>query len=247
MSEAPVTEDLFSAQAQFPLSLQNVFKTFEQGGEKIEILKNASLNIREGEAVALVGPSGSGKSTLLQIAGLLDRADEGEIIVGGVSVNVANEAARTRLRRREIGFVYQFHHLLPELTAQENISLPQRLAGLARKEADERSFELLSMLRLGERAGHYPAQLSGGEQQRVAIARAIANAPRLLIADEPTGNLDVHTGEDVWNLMQMLVRQTGLAALIATHNLDLARRMDRIITLENGFVKDITASLSTKG
>ena len=241
MSEAQ-TKDLFeaAADANAPLVLQSVFKTFEQGGEKIEVLKNASFRIREGESVALVGPSGSGKSTLLQIAGLLDRPDEGEIVIGGVSVAVASDSERTRLRRRDIGFVYQFHHLLPELTAKENISLPQRLAGLGRVEADERSIELLTMLRLKDRAEHLPGQLSGGEQQRVAIARAIANAPRLLIADEPTGNLDVNTGEDVWRLMQILVRQTGLAALIATHNLELAAQMDRVITLENGFIKDIS-------
>ena len=208
-------------------------------------MQGVNLAIYPGEAVALVGPSGSGKSTLLQIAGLLDRADSGEIVVGGMALSDAADATRTRLRRNEIGFVYQFHHLLPELTALENVSLPQRLAGLARDEADSRSLELLTMLRLQDRASHFPSQLSGGEQQRVAIARSIANAPSLLIADEPTGNLDVKTGEEVWRLMQQLVHHTGLAALIATHNLELAARMDRIITLEEGKIKDITSSFST--
>jgi lipoprotein-releasing system ATP-binding protein len=238
-------EDMPDHNAASPLMLQNVGKSFHQGGADLHVLQGVNLSLQAGEAVALVGPSGSGKSTLLQIAGLLDKADTGTISVAGTALDDASEAMRTRLRRREIGFVYQFHHLLPELTAQENISLPQRLAGLGRVEADERSFEILSMLRLGERASHFPSQLSGGEQQRVAIGRAIANAPSLLIADEPTGNLDVRTGEEVWHILQLLVRQTGLAALIATHNLELAARMDRVITLEDGQIKDITASFST--
>lgn len=247
MSETMAEPDLFDegAAENAPLMLKDVRKNFQQGGGEIQVLQGVNLAIYPGEAVALVGPSGSGKSTLLQIAGLLDRADSGEIVVGGMALSDAADATRTRLRRNEIGFVYQFHHLLPELTALENVSLPQRLAGLARDEADSRSLELLTMLRLQDRASHFPSQLSGGEQQRVAIARSIANAPSLLIADEPTGNLDVKTGEEVWRLMQQLVHHTGLAALIATHNLELAARMDRIITLEEGKIKDITSSFST--
>jgi lipoprotein-releasing system ATP-binding protein len=195
------------------------------------VLKGATASLYPGEAVALLGPSGAGKSTLLHIAGLLERPDGGAVVINGVDCVKLGDSDRTRMRRAEIGFVYQFHHLLPEFSALENVVLPQLILGLSRVEAEERARQLLDSLGIAERADHRPAQLSGGEQQRVAIARAVANGPGLLLADEPTGNLDPPTAERVFEQLLSLVRQSGVAVLIATHNLDLAARMDRILRL----------------
>ncbi|MBZ0217398.1 MAG: ABC transporter ATP-binding protein, partial [Fimbriimonadaceae bacterium] len=216
------------------VELRDVRRTFIQGPREIEVLRGVDLALQPGETVALVGPSGAGKSTLLHIAGLLERPNSGAVIMDGVDCVQISDRDRTRIRRFEIGFVYQSHRLLPEFSALENVILPQRIAGLSAREARERAMALLAMLDLSPRADHRPAELSGGEQQRVAIARAVANAPRLLLADEPTGNLDVDTGERVFNKLLSIVRESGLAALIATHNLDLAARMDRIVHLEHG-------------
>ena len=217
------------------LRLVNIERHFRQGRERpLEVLNGANLVLHAGEMVALVAPSGAGKSTLLHIAGLLERPDGGEVIIAGTPCGDLDDAARTAKRRLEIGFVYQFHHLLPEFTAIENLVIPQLIRGLGRREAETRALQLLAYLRLEARAGHRPSELSGGEQQRVAIARAVANAPRLLLADEPTGNLDPHTADHVFNALEALVRASGLAALIATHNLELAGRMDRVVTLEEG-------------
>jgi lipoprotein-releasing system ATP-binding protein len=190
--------------------------------------------LRPGETVALVGPSGAGKSTLLHIAGLLERPDAGEVMIDGRACGRMSDSERTEIRRGHLGFVYQFHHLLPEFSALENVMLPQMIAGVARGKARERARHLLSLVGLGPRESHRPARLSGGEQQRVAIVRALANEPRVLLGDEPTGNLDQHTAEDVMRVLIEVVRTAGLAALIATHNLDLARRLDRVVGLEEG-------------
>ncbi|MEO5337708.1 MAG: ABC transporter ATP-binding protein [Magnetospirillum sp. WYHS-4] len=216
------------------LRLSGILRTFHQGKSDLEILRGAELSIREGEIVGLVGPSGAGKSTLLHIAGLLEKPDAGEIEVCGEACSKLGDDRRTLLRRHFMGFVYQYHHLLPEFTALENVVIPQVIAGLGRSEARERATQLLAAMGLADRAEHRPARLSGGEQQRVAIARALANAPRLLLADEPTGNLDPHTAEEVFGVLLKLARGAGLAALIATHNPDLARRMDRILRVEEG-------------
>jgi lipoprotein-releasing system ATP-binding protein len=205
-----------------------------QGPRTIEVLKGASAVFFPGEAVALLGPSGAGKSTLLHIAGLLEQPDAGVVRIGGINCVKLGDSERTRLRRAEIGFVYQFHHLLPEFSALENVVLPQLILGLKRSEAETQARELLSSLGLGERVAHRPAQLSGGEQQRVAIARAVANGPKVLLADEPTGNLDPPTAERVFEQLLSLIRQSGVAAVIATHNLDLAARMDRTLRLMDG-------------
>ena len=198
------------------------------------MLRGASLTLEPGEIVALVGPSGAGKSTLLHVAGLLEKPDGGQVWLQGRDCGRMGDGERTAMRRNAIGFVYQFHHLLPEFTAVENVMLPQMIAGLSKSVARARAMELLGMVGLAKRASHRPAKLSGGEQQRVAIVRALANAPRVLIGDEPTGNLDHHTADDVMNALVAIVRNVGLGALIATHNLELARRMDRIVTLEDG-------------
>jgi lipoprotein-releasing system ATP-binding protein len=198
------------------------------------VLEGVDLTVQPGEVVALVAPSGAGKSTLLHIAGLLDTPDEGAVLIGGADMTRLSDRRRTATRRAEVGFVYQFHHLLPEFTAAENIVLPQLANGVARAEAEARAMDLLNRVGVGARADHRPAALSGGEQQRVAFCRALANAPRLLLADEPTGNLDPGTSERVFAALMDLVRGTGLAALIATHNLDLAARMDRILRLDKG-------------
>ena len=219
-----------------PLSLRDVRRTFQQGDRKLEVLRGVTLDLKAGEIVALVGQSGSGKSTLLHIAGLLERPDGGDVIVDGKSAGKAGDGARTALRRKFLGFVYQYHHLLPEFSALENVMLPQMLAGLSRSESRVRSDALLSMVGLKERADHRPGRLSGGEQQRVAIARAVANAPRVLLADEPTGNLDHATSDTVFRQLLALTRGAGLAALIATHNPELAGRMDRIVRLEDGVI-----------
>ncbi len=219
-----------------PLRLQAVERHYAQGDERLHILTGADLVLGAGEMVALVAPSGAGKSTLLHIAGLLERPDGGEVIVDGLSSAKLDDAARTKLRRESIGFVYQSHYLLGEFTALENVMMPQMLRGLGRAEARKRASELLRLLGLAERESHRPVALSGGEQQRVAIARAIANAPRVLLADEPTGNLDPPTAERVFAMLGAIVRATGLAALVATHNLELAARMDRRVTLRDGKV-----------
>ena len=218
------------------LELREIAREYGQGDSVLQVLKGASLTLMPGEMVALVAPSGTGKSTLLQIAGLLEKPTAGEVMLGGREATALSDDERTTLRRNDIGFVYQFHHLLPEFSARENIMLPQLIAGLPLQEAGARADEMLDYLRIGHRAEHRPAELSGGEQQRVAIARAVANAPRLLLADEPTGNLDPQTASYVFEALEALVRQSGLSALIATHNLDLAARMDRQVTLDDGQV-----------
>ncbi|WP_180897349.1 ABC transporter ATP-binding protein [Martelella soudanensis] len=218
------------------LQLRAIAREYGQGDSVLQVLKGASLTLMPGEMVALVAPSGTGKSTLLQIAGLLEKPTSGEVMLGGREATALSDDERTALRRNDIGFVYQFHHLLPEFSARENIMLPQLIAGLSSQEAGVRADEMLEYMRIGHRAEHRPTELSGGEQQRVAIARAVANAPRLLLADEPTGNLDPQTASYVFEALEALVRQSGLSALIATHNLDLAARMDRQVTLSDGQV-----------
>jgi lipoprotein-releasing system ATP-binding protein len=217
-----------------PLSLRGIKRTFVQGDRRLEVLRDITLDLNPGEIVALVGQSGSGKSTLLHIAGLLERPDSGDIIVDGKSAGAAADAERTTLRRRFLGFVYQYHHLLPEFSAIENVMLPQMLNGRSRRQARAKAAELLAMVQLQDRAQHRPGRLSGGEQQRVAIARAVANAPRVLLADEPTGNLDASTADTVFQQLLALVRNTGMAALVATHNPELAGRMDRTVRLKDG-------------
>lgn len=216
------------------LDVAGLAKTFHQGGVDLTIFKDLSMQLRSGEIVALVGASGSGKSTLLQMVGLLDAPTSGTITINGQKATGLNDNARTRLRREAIGFVYQFHYLLPEFSAEENVVLPQMIAGEKRKEAKIRAGKILGALGLGHRLDHRPARLSGGEQQRVAIARAIANRPKLLLADEPTGNLDEKTSDEVFQMLLELTRSAGIGALIATHNLDLADRMDRVLELKNG-------------
>ena len=220
--------------------LHAIERKYTQGAAMLEILKGAELAVWPGQSVALIAPSGTGKSTLLHIAGLLEHPDAGEVYVDGTATSALSDAERTRIRRTEIGFVYQFHHLLPEFSAAENVMLPQMIRGLSKKEARKRADELLSYLGLKERLEHRPSQLSGGEQQRVAIARAVANAPRILLADEPTGNLDPRTSAHVFQALAQLVRASGLAAVIATHNLELAGRMDRRVTLQEGRVVEMT-------
>jgi lipoprotein-releasing system ATP-binding protein len=216
------------------LSLKGLKRTFHQGPETLHVLKGIDLDLYPGEIIALLGPSGSGKSTLLQTAGLLEKSDGGDVIIDGKKCAHLNDAVRTQIRRDVLGFVYQFHHLLPEFDAEENIILPQMIAGRSYGEAQGRARELLKEVGILDRASHRPARLSGGEQQRVAIVRALANRPKVLLADEPTGNLDEHTAEAVFEKLIQLVRQENLAALIATHNKDLAKRMDRTFTLHEG-------------
>lgn len=221
------------------LELAGITRGFEEGDRELQILKGADLRIEAGQMVALVAPSGTGKSTLLHIAGLLERPDEGDVFLGPVNCSELSDDERTAIRRNDIGFVYQFHHLLPEFTAQENVMMPQMIRGLPKEVAAERADELLKYLRMGERGSHRPSELSGGEQQRVAVARAVANAPRILLLDEPTGNLDPKTASHVFEALSALVRASGVATLFATHNMELAARMDRAITLEDGLVKDL--------
>jgi lipoprotein-releasing system ATP-binding protein len=216
------------------LELEGVVHGYSQGGVRLEVLRGASLAVDRGEIVALVGPSGAGKSTLLHIAGLLERPDGGEVVVDGTPCGKLSDDRRTRLRRRRLGFIYQFHHLLPEFSAVENVILPQMVADVRRDKARSRARELLGTVGLSERESHRPAQLSGGEQQRVAVARALANEPTVLLADEPTGNLDQHTADEVFAEIIRVVRGAGVAALVATHNPDLAKRMDRTVLLEEG-------------
>ena len=222
------------------LFLEAIERRYHQGEATLEILNRAELAVWSGQSVALIGPSGAGKSTLLHIAGLLEHADAGEVYVDGVATSSLSDAERTQIRRTDIGFVYQFHHLLPEFSALENVMLPQMIRGLSREQARRRAVELLSYLGLAPRVGHRPAELSGGEQQRVAIARAVANAPRVLLADEPTGNLDTRTSEHVFATLSQLVHASGLAAVVATHNMELARRMDRRITIREGLLVELS-------
>jgi len=221
------------------LHLNNLTRRYGAAETAVEVLKGAELALWPGEAVALVAPSGAGKSTLLHLAGLLETPDGGEVFVAGRPTSEMSDGARTALRRSHIGFVYQFHHLMPEFSAEENIALPQMIAGLARSEAAARARELLAYLGLSARARHRPAELSGGEQQRVAIARALANAPQLLLADEPTGNLDPKTADHVFATLASLVKASRVAALIATHNMEIAARMDRRVTIREGRVAEV--------
>jgi lipoprotein-releasing system ATP-binding protein len=240
MNEAPrKIGEAKSGEKEPAVFLHAIERRYSQGTATLEILKSAELAIWPGQSVALIAPSGTGKSTLLHIAGLLEHPDAGEVYVDGQPTSSLSDAERTRIRRTEIGFVYQFHHLLPEFSAVENVMLPQMIRGLSKPEAYKRAEELLSYLGLKERLEHRPSQLSGGEQQRVAIARAVANAPRILLADEPTGNLDPKTAEHVFGALSQLVHASGFAAVIATHNLQLASRMDRRVTLQDGKVVEM--------
>lgn len=227
MSEVTNAQDL-------AMELLAVERHYAQGDEKLTILNGVNFKLNRGETVALIAPSGAGKSTLLHMAGLLERPDGGEVIVDGVACTHLSDEQRTDVRGKKIGFVYQFHHLLPEFSASENVVIPQLISGLEKKEAEVRAKELLEYLKLGHRISHRPTELSGGEQQRVAIARAVANAPSVLLADEPTGNLDPETASYVFEALEALVKQSGLSAMVATHNHDLARKMDRCVTLKDG-------------
>jgi len=220
------------------IRLDNIVRTFEQGGTRLAVLQGVSLALGRGELVALVGPSGAGKSTLLHIAGLLEQPTSGTVTIDDTVATDLSDKERTLLRRRSLGFVYQFHHLLPEFSAEENIILPQMIAGVRRRQARLRARELLERVGLTARASHRPARLSGGEQQRVAIARALANRPQILIADEPTGNLDHKTADAAFEILTELVRADGMSALVATHNLELAARMDRVLELKDGIITE---------
>jgi lipoprotein-releasing system ATP-binding protein len=232
--------EVTEADEELPIvALHDIERHYRQGDSDLHVLNGVDLAVFPGQSVALVAPSGAGKSTLLHIAGLLEHPDHGEVYIDGRGTAMLPDHERTRIRRQEIGFVYQSHHLLPEFTALENVMLPQMIRGLSRREARARATELLAYLGLKDRLPHRPAELSGGEQQRVAIARAVANAPRILLADEPTGNLDVHTAEHVFHALTQLVRASGLASIIATHNMDLAARMDRRVTIREGKVLEM--------
>jgi lipoprotein-releasing system ATP-binding protein len=222
------------------LVLTDVHRHYGQGDKIVRVLEAANLVVNSGELVALVAPSGAGKSTLLHLSGLLESPQGGEIEIMGIPTSKLGDRGRTQLRRSTVGYVYQFHHLLPEFTALENVSMPQLIAGKSPAEADKRSMDLLDLLGVGPRASHRPAELSGGEQQRIAIARAAANHPKVILADEPTGNLDPETSDLVFAALANLIKNEGAAALIATHNHDLARRADRIVTLKGGLVVDHT-------
>ena len=222
------------------LVLTDVHRHYGQGDKIVRVLEAANLTVNSGELVALVAPSGAGKSTLLHLSGLLESPQSGEVAIMGIPTSRLGDRGRTQLRRSTVGYVYQFHHLLPEFTALENVSMPQLIAGQSPAEADTRSMELLDLLGVAPRASHRPAELSGGEQQRIAIARAAANHPKVILADEPTGNLDPETSDLVFAALANLIRNEGAAALIATHNHDLARRADRIVTLKGGLVVDHT-------
>lgn len=223
--------------SDYALELAGLEKAYNRGKPSgVVVLRGATLEVKRGEVVALVAPSGAGKSTLLHIAGLLDTPDQGSVALGGRNMVGLGDKARTEARRAEVGFIYQFHHLLPEFSALENVVIPQLANGVGQKAAETRAMELLTRVGVAPRAAHRPAALSGGEQQRVAFCRALANAPRLLLADEPTGNLDPATSDQVFGALMALVRETGLAALIATHNMELAARMDRVVRLDQGRV-----------
>ena len=235
-----MSESKSSRSAPQPLlELKDVWRSYNQGGSKLNVLTGASLTVRAGEMTALVGPSGSGKSTLLNIAGLLEQPDSGKVFIDAVDSGRLRQGKRTLLRREHIGFVFQFHRLLPEFSALENVMIPQMLNGLDKFEAADRADQLLAMVGLRDRADHRPGLLSGGEQQRVAIARAVANAPRVLLADEPTGNLDPDTAKDVFGHLAAITRATQTAALVVTHNQQLALNMDSILTIENGHVVEL--------
>ena len=235
-----MSEAMLSRSASQPLlELKDVWRSYNQGGSKLDVLTGASLTVRAGEMKALVGPSGSGKSTLLNIAGLLEQPDSGTVFIDEVDSGRLRQGKRTLLRRQHIGFVFQFHRLLPEFSALENVMIPQMLNGLDKFEAADRAGQLLAMVGLQDRADHRPGLLSGGEQQRVAIARAVANAPRVLLADEPTGNLDPDTAKDVFGHLAAITRATQTAALVVTHNQQLALNMDSILTIENGHVVEL--------
>ncbi len=221
------------------LKLDNVRRSFTQGPRTIEVLRGLILDLHAGETIALVGPSGAGKSTLLQIAGLLEPPSSGKVFVDGEDCSFMSDAERTNVRRNKIGFIYQSHRLLPEFSAEENIMLPQRIAGRSKTDAKARAAELLALMGLEERGDHRPSELSGGEQQRTAFARAIANGPEILLADEPTGNLDIETGERVFSLLVSIVKETNLGTLIATHNMELAARMDRVVKLSDGVLTEV--------
>lgn len=220
------------------LSLRGVTRTYPTAQGGLTVLRGVDLDVRAGEVVGLIGPSGSGKSSLLHAAGLLERPTAGQVRIDGQDAGALDERGRTRLRLRSIGFVYQFHHLLPEFDARDNVALPMRIAGMGEGEARRRADDLLTALGLGDRLTHQPAQLSGGEQQRVAIARALANGPRLLLADEPTGNLDPTTSQAVFEALRERAKTTGVAALIATHNMELAGHMDRVFALKDGHLEE---------
>jgi len=239
MEHAEVEPDEQGEEQTPVLFLHQVERHYRQGDELLYILRGADLAVWAGQSVALVAPSGAGKSTLLHLAGLLEHPDAGEVYIDGRPTSTLADSERTRIRRSEIGFVYQSHHLLPEFSALENVLLPQMIRGLSSREATARGMELLNYLGLGNRVTHRPAELSGGEQQRVAIARAVANAPRILLADEPTGNLDPHTAEHVFGTLTDLVKASGLATIMATHNMDLAARMDRRVTIREGVVHEL--------
>lgn len=224
------------------LSLKNICKSFYQGQQKLDVLRNVDFEIASGEIVALIGPSGSGKSTLLQISGLLELPDSGHIYLDGQDCFIANDSVRTSLRRDFLGFVYQYHNLLPDFNALENVIIPQLIAGKSYKAAKERAKWLLDKMKLDGRFTHRPAELSGGEQQRVAIARALANTPKLLLADEPTGNLDPKTSDIVFEALLSIIKETGLAALIATHNMELAKSMDKQVSLQDGQLVELGLS-----
>ena len=226
------------ALAAAALRLDKVARIYAEGMGTLEVFSNISLSLKQGEVVALVGQSGAGKSSLLHMAGLLEAPSSGEVVIGGATASALPDAERTRLRRDTIGFVYQAHHLLPEFSALENVILPQLIAGKPKAVADAEARRLLDLMGLGQRLTHRPAQLSGGEQQRVAIARALANHPRVLLADEPTGNLDPRTAGGVFDALIKIVREEGTAALVATHNLELAARMDRALVLHDGKLLD---------
>jgi lipoprotein-releasing system ATP-binding protein len=221
------------------LFLHGIDRHYRQGDVTLDILKGAELAVWPGQSIALVAPSGAGKSTLLHVAGLLEQPDSGEVYVDQIATTQLSDAERTRIRRVEIGFIYQFHHLLMEFSAIENVIMPQMIRGLSRQEATNRATELLAYLGLKDRLTHRPAELSGGEQQRVAIARAVANAPRILLADEPTGNLDPRTSDHVFGALTQLVHASGLAVVVATHNMDIAARMDRRVTIREGLVAEL--------
>jgi lipoprotein-releasing system ATP-binding protein len=241
INREPKAQHAVPASAQDPpiLFLHGIDRRYRQGNVVLEILKGAELAIWPGQSVALVAPSGAGKSTLLHIAGLLEHSDAGEVYIDQIATSELPDAERTRIRRTEIGFVYQFHHLLMEFSAIENVVMPQMVRGLSRTEAVRRATDLLAYLGLQERLTHRPAELSGGEQQRVAIARAVANAPRILLADEPTGNLDPRTSEHVFSALTQLVQASGLAVMVATHNMDIAARMHRRVTIKDGLVIEL--------
>ncbi|MDG1417657.1 MAG: ABC transporter ATP-binding protein, partial [Maricaulis sp.] len=223
------------------LELRNITRTYVTDAGPLNVLRGVDLDLKPGELVGLVGPSGSGKSSLLHAAGLLEKPDDGDVLLAGRSTRDMTDRERTAVRRSEVGFVYQFHHLLPEFDALENIVLPQLIAGVSRSKAAARSLELLALMDLSDRADHRPGHLSGGEQQRVAIARSMANSPRVLLADEPTGNLDPHTSSTVFNAFRDLVKEQGASALVATHNHELAALMDRVVTLEDGHLSPYSA------